>query len=320
MRHDKLEKELYLLQLLAENHTLTVEQICDKTGMSRRNFYYYMEFFRDSGFSVCKKGKCYCIDRESPFFNKITERISFTEEEAILIRRILGRAPRCNVLINNITGKLDRFYDFGILADEQADEQTLLKIATLHEAIKFKRQVLLHGYSSPHSKTVKDRLVEPFMLMNNNNEVRCYEPLSRLNKTFKISRMESVEQLDTAWRYEPEHSRMYTDVFMFSSENPVTVTLSLGELSYNVMKEEYPLTVTSFAEAPDGRHRLVLDVCSYAGIGRFVLGLFDDIRIEGDEGFAAYIAEKINMMYRTVSKYGHQPTSSDTQHTHLDTP
>ena len=52
MRHDKLERELYLLQLLTENRTYTIERLCGKLGISRRNLYYYLEFFRDSGFKV----------------------------------------------------------------------------------------------------------------------------------------------------------------------------------------------------------------------------------------------------------------------------
>ena len=39
MRHDKLEKELYVLELLTENHTYDIQQICDKLDMSRRNLY-----------------------------------------------------------------------------------------------------------------------------------------------------------------------------------------------------------------------------------------------------------------------------------------
>lgn len=44
MRHDKLERELYLLQLLTENRTYTIERLCEKLGISRRNLYYYLEF------------------------------------------------------------------------------------------------------------------------------------------------------------------------------------------------------------------------------------------------------------------------------------
>ena len=56
MRHDKLEKELNLLLLLAENRQYTLAQLCDKLSISKRNIYYYLDFFRDAGFKVEKYG------------------------------------------------------------------------------------------------------------------------------------------------------------------------------------------------------------------------------------------------------------------------
>lgn len=299
MRHDKLEKELYLLLLLTENHSMTIERLCDRLDMSRRNLYYYLEFFRDSGFNVYKHGGCYCIDRNSPFFNRLSERISFTEEEAVLIRRLLDKSEHGNALTVNLKKKLERFYDFDILNDEELREQTVHNISVIYDAIKLKRQVLLRGYASPHSRTTKDRIVEPFMLMNGNNEVRCFEPISMMNKTFKLSRMQDVELLDTEWRYDKRHRNMYTDVFMFSGEERMPVSMVLGELSYNVLKEEYPQAEKYITDNSEGQHLLEMDVCNYAGIGRFVLGLYDDIRVTGDEGFIGYLEEKINRMARS---------------------
>ena len=37
-----------------------------------------------------------------------------------------------------------------------------------------------------------------------------------------------------------------------------------------------------------------MPVCSYAGIGRFVMGLYEDIEVLGDEGFKDYLNQKIN--------------------------
>lgn len=296
MRHDKLEKELRLLSLLTENRGYTVSQLCDRLGMSRRNLYYYIEFFRDSGFHVYKHGNCYCIDRDSPFFNRLIDRVSFTEEEAVLIRRLLDRTKKGNALIAGLKKKLDRFYDFDILSDEEPREQAVVNIRALYDAIKTKRQVVLRGYASGNSRTTRDRLVEPFMLMNGNNEARCYEPASGLNKTFKVSRMRDVEVLDTEWRYEKSHRDMYTDVFMFSSEELHPVTMTLGQLSFNVLREEYPRAEKFTRPDGRGRHLLEMDVCSYVGIGRFVLGLYDDVEVLGDEGFVTYLTEKIRQM------------------------
>lgn len=44
---------------------------------------------------------------------------------------------------------------------------------------------------------------------------------------------------------------------------------------------------------PDGRHRFDTEVCSYKGIARFVLGLFDDIEIVDSPEFMNYIQQKV---------------------------
>ncbi len=296
MRHDNLERELYLIELLAENRKYSVDDLCKRIGISKRSLYYYFDFFKDCGFRLYKHGNYYSLDRNSPFFANLIDRISFTEEEAIVIRRLLDKVDQGNALVNSLKQKLDRFYDFDILTNNTLREQTVKNIRTLYDAIKFQRQVVLHNYSSPHSNTTKDRYVEPFMLMNNNNEVRCYEPSSQLNKTFKVSRMQNVEMLNMEWAYTQQHREMFTDVFMFSGEQRMPVTLLLGTLAYNLMREEFPQTAAWMQQQPDGRRLLQLEVCSYAGIGRFVLGLYNDIEVLGDSGFIVYLHQQITAM------------------------
>lgn len=301
MRHDKLERELDLLLLLTESRQYTVTQLCDKLGVSRRNMYYYLDFFRDAGFKVEKNGNSYSIDRSSPFFGKLIERISFTEEEAVTIRRLLDNVKGANAIVETLKRKIDRFYDFGILAADITSERAAHNISALHDAIKYEHQVVLRGYSSPHSSTTRDRLVEPFMLMDGNREVRCYEPASGLNKTFKIIRMYDVEPLADNWMFKDKHKQMFTDVFMFSAETTTTVEMVLGQLSYNILSEEYPRAVSHATQIDKTHWLLSLDVCSYIGVGRFVLGLYDDIEVRGDEGFILYLKEKIENYHKSLS-------------------
>lgn len=295
MRHDKLDKELQLIMLLTENHSYSVEQICDKLEMSRRNLYYYLEFLKEAGFRMEKHGRCWSIDRSSPFFGRLIERISFTEEEAIIIRRMLDKAERTNAVIETIKRKIDKFYDFDILADDTVSEKAAHNISALHEAIKYERQVVLRGYSSPHSNTKRDRLVEPFMLMDGNREVRCFEPASGLNKTFKVVRMDDVEPLADTWSFKDKHMQMFTDAFLFSGNKTMTIDMVLGQLSYNILAEEYPKAATHVKQLDKSHWSLQLDVCSYIGVGRFVLGLFDDIEVKGDEGFKEYLKKKLTV-------------------------
>ena len=184
MRHDKLEQQLGLLLMLTQGRSYTVGQICEMFRLSPRNVYYYLDFFRETGFIVEKREGGYCIDRSSPFLRQLTDNIAFTEEEVIAMYRILNKVEE-DAVVRNLKRKLARFYDLDILNDQQLVVQQAKAVNALAYAIRMRKMVVLRGYSSGHSQTQRDRLVEPFMLMNNNQDVRCYEPSSKQNKTLR---------------------------------------------------------------------------------------------------------------------------------------
>ncbi len=76
--------------------------------------------------------------------------------------------------------------------------------------------------------------------------------------------------------------------------------LLLGRLSYNLLVEEYPKAAAYVTSRDQQQWQLELDVCNYAGIGRFVLGLYEDIKILGDDGFKAYLAQQIDKMHQSI--------------------
>ncbi|MBO5186483.1 MAG: WYL domain-containing transcriptional regulator [Prevotella sp.] len=296
MRHNNLEKELSLILLMTENRDYTVQQMCDRLGISRRTLYYYIDFFRDSGFTVEKRGTCYSLDKTSLFFTRLFKKVHFTEDEALTMRRLLDRVNDNSLHVQNIKNKLTRLYDLDILESVTFCEREAENVSTLYDAIKMKKTVILRNYSSPHSNTTSNRIVEPFMFMNNNNDIRCYEIASGQNKTFKISRIESVVVLADDQNHEAHHKRVLTDIFMFSGEKRFPVKLRLGRLARNIMLEEYPQSA-AYITPDDANHWILsLDVCSYLGISRFVLGLFESVEILGSEEFRDYIRMKIDNM------------------------
>ena len=298
MRHDKLERELDLLLLLTENRHHDVETLCQRLSISRRMFYYYLESFRDWGFIVEKQGKCYSIDRESPYLKRLFETINFTEEEALTMLSILNKVGEENALAQRIRYKLNRFYDFHILDNPALRERVAHCVSVLYDAIKRKRVVKLVGYASPHSDTVSDRVVEPFLLLNDNNDVRCHELSSGQNKTFKLSRMRDVIMLDLSWSHEARHKQVFTDIFMFSGEERFPVAVRLDRLAYQVFVEEYPRAAHAVTQEDAAHYVLRTEVVSYRGIGRFVLGLYDHVEVLGDEGFQAYVRETLRRNYQ----------------------
>ena len=292
MRMDKYGRELDLILLLTENRSYTTQELADRLGITRRNLYYYFEYLRDCGFTLVKNGCRYRLDRSSPFFKCLHENIALTRDEAAYIHRLLDSAEKHDYQALTIRAKLERQFHLEELSDPTVMRRFNRNVQQLKKAIAEKKMVTLKNYSSPHSKTVADRIVEPFMLINGGSDIRCHELRTHENKTYKISRMTEVEIMDVPWICEDQHREVYTDIFNFAGEERHRVSLRMGQLSHNLMLEEYPAS-EPFIKQEDDRHWLLsIDVVSFRGIGRFVLGLFDDIEVLGNDDFTNYIREK----------------------------
>lgn len=287
------ERQLRLLALLTKHHGLTVEQISNKMSINRRTIYRYIDLYSRMGFDVRKKGTTYKIGPSSPFFDEITSRIRFTEDEAVTINQLLNAVNKETPQIRHLKDKLADLYDHNVLCRVGLDERVAHNIGNIYTAIKNRRVVVLRGYSSLGKKHASDRIVEPYMFLTDNAEVRCFEIATKTNKTFKLSRAKRVDVLDVEWIHMAEHKVLHTDLFHFSGEESMTVQLLLGSLSTSLLIEEHPAAVTQLKLQKDGRHLLTTQVCNYKGIGRFVLGLYDDIEIVDSPEFLDYMRRRI---------------------------
>lgn len=300
MRHDHLKRELDLLLLLVQNRTLTSDAICSSVDISRRSFYYYLDFFKEVGFKVGKYKQFYSISRESEFFQKLFNLVQFTDDEAVIMRKLIDGSEVKTQKMSALRDKLERFYDFCVLDSDVIRQRVSQSVRHLEEAIRTQRIVRLVNYSSNNSRTVSNRIVEPFVFLNNNRDIRCYEISSGINKTFRLSRIERVDILEIEWRHAEKHNQEYTDMFSFSGEKRYPIDLVLGQVAYNLLMEEYPAAAPCVAKRSDGKWNCHVEVCSYKGIGRFVIGLLDEIEILGDAGFQQYIQEKLQK-YLTIT-------------------
>ena len=79
------------------------------------------------------------------------------------------------------------------------------------------------------------------------------------------------------------------------------VKLKLGLRSANLLIEEFPLATKHLQKLPNNEWLLDIDVCSYDGVGRFVMGLLDDIEIIDSQEFEQHIAEILNKMKNKFS-------------------
>ena len=295
MDQPKVERLLRLMKLLTGNVEYSVDDIAERLDMSRRTIYRYIDTFRDAGFVIKKRGGCIRLDKESPHFKDISQLIHFTEEEAVILRRAIESIDDTNLLKQNLKRKLYSVYDSGTLADTIVKGRNAGNVHSLIEAIEQKKQVVLHSYQS--SNSIRDRRVEPFAFTTNYVNVWCYDTESNSCKIFKTARIGSVEVTTNEWQYTAEHKEGFMDIFrMIAQPNAplIHIKISLGRLAHNLLLEEYPLSEKHISQIDNSHWMLETDVANLQGIGRFVIGLLDDIEIIESTELKEYITTYIN--------------------------
>ena len=102
--------------------------------------------------------------------------------------------------------------------------------------------------------------------------------------------------LDEEWQHADNHAEGYIDIFRMTGFEQHRVQLRLGLLARNLLIEEYPLAERDITQLEDGRWLLDTKVCNFVGIGRFVMGLAEDIEVLTPE-FDAYIKATLERIY-----------------------
>ncbi len=280
MDQPKLERMLRLMKLMTGNVNYTVNDLAERLGTTYRSIYRYIETFKDAGFVVQKlEGGVYKLGKESRYFKDISQLVHFTDEEAHIVNQLIEALDDTNMLKHNLRRKLTSVYDCTSMAASIVKGRNATNVNLLLEAMDGRRQVMLRDYASSNTGIVRDRIVEPFGFTTNYVQVWCYEPESGSNKIFKTSRIGSVVVLDETWQYGDRHAEGHIDIFRMTGFEQHRVQLRLGMLSRNLLIEEYPLAERDLRPLDDGHWLLDTQVCNYKGVGRFVMGLLEDIEI-----------------------------------------
>lgn len=300
MDQPKIERLLRLMKLLTANNRYTVDDLACKLDMSPRTVYRYIDTFREAGFVVKKNGNYIKLDKKSPYFKEISQLVHFTDEEAHILKSAIESIDENNIIKQNLKNKLYSVYDYKILAECVTKGSNAKNVNNLTEAITEGKQVLLKNYSSAHSKHISDRIIEPYEFTTNYIQVWGYEPESGENKMFKVSRIGEVQILGNDWQNREKHRSAYMDIFRISSFEQLPVKLELGLRAASLLVEEYPLSEKFLKKLSDSSYLLQTNVCSYEGIGRFVLGLLDDITVLGPSEFIDFLRARIDKNFSKI--------------------
>ncbi|MFI3301580.1 MAG: WYL domain-containing protein [Rikenellaceae bacterium] len=300
MDQPKISRILRLMKMLTANTSYSVDDLAQRLSMSRRTIYRYIDTFREAGFVIKKEGEHIRLDRESPHFKDISQLVHFTEEEAVILKKSIEAIDDNNLLKANLKRKLYSVYDNKVLANTVVSGKNAPNVHNLVEAITEHKVVILKDYQSAHGSVVRDRRVEPIAFTTNYVQVWCYDTEDNQNKIFKTSRIGEVEILADAWAFEVEHNEGFMDLFRMTGKERHRVELELGMLSHNLLMEEYPLSEKFITPLGNGRWLLCVEVASLAGVGRFVMGLLDDIIIRNTPILEEYISLQITKFQKKM--------------------
>ena len=290
-----------LLRLFREMNLLagskrgyTVNELAEKIGVSYRTVYRDIKIFEETGFEIIQNPQTKRM--RLAHAGEISDKMNFNKTEAGLLEQALVSLPESPVKqmlfdkVHALSGSVQQLKSL-------QRQQTAHNFQLLAQAMRDKKQALLLDYNSPSSQSVSNRLVEPFAFNERLDTVYGYEPSSRKNKFFKLERIGQVRLEQIGWQFEYMHEQQETDIFGIPfGDEKLVVRLLLGRLASNLLREEHPAALPFLQPQPDGRNLLELRVADFRGIGRFTLGLVDDLEVLGPVDFKTYLTKLAKLL------------------------
>jgi len=297
-KQPKLQRTLELLLMLNCKYGRSLDYIAERLDVSPRTVYRYIGTIRSAGFVVSKKDSggttYYSINKAKSNYKDISELLHFSKEEAYILSKAIHTIDQENELKTNLIKKLYSLYDFDRVAVPIIKKENSENVHKLTQAINDKKQVILSNYQSSNSSSTYDRKVEPFGFSTNFISVWCFDTKDLINKIFKTSRIGKVILTEENWKNEKKHQETFMDVFRISSEQKIPVKLTLSMLAKNLLIEEYPLAEKHIKRINDNSYIFETEVAGLEGIGRFTLGLIDEITVHYPESLKQYLIKKFN--------------------------
>lgn len=279
--------------MLSSNVDYTTPELADLLEITERSIYRYIRSFKDNGFVLEKRNPNIHKLLKMPLDEiKLDELIQISSEEAFILHTLLLSITGGSQIHINLEQKLAALFDATSITEIIGKKTAAENVRILKKAIDEKECVELIDYESGHTMKVSDRIVEPYGFSTNYADVYAYEPASGKCKTFKITRIGWVRPIGAEWEFEEKHEVIDPDCFRMNGKESIPVTLRMTLMAKNLLIEEYPLSMRDISYK-DGCWLLNTVVKDLAGVGRFFLGLSDQIEIIDSPKLESYIKRRV---------------------------
>jgi proteasome accessory factor C len=283
----KLLRLFQIIAVLKSGHW-TIKQLADRFDTSERTIYRYINLLEEVDFLLEK-------DFENRFFIITTDddpsQAQFSIEETKLIKKLIQSGAQDNPLRSSLLKKLSLNSEMDSMPRLFLKARLGQFVDQLAEAIRNKTQIVLKNYHSANSNEIRDRLVEPIHFGDNYQSIIALDTHDKICKQFKLDRIGELVEIGNKYQHEDLHKKNQTDIFGFTGDSNTWITLHLSMRAYLLLREEYPISIP-YTERTENGYQFHGPVSNFDGIGRFVLGLMDEIKIKGPDAFKAFIENK----------------------------
>ena len=284
----KLLRLFQIIAVLKSGHW-TIRQLAERFDTSERTIYRYINLLEEVDFLLEK-------DFENRYFIITTDddpsQAQFSIEETKLIKKLIHSGAHDNPLKSTLLKKLSLNSEMDSMPRLFVKVRLGQFVDQLAEAIKNNNQVVLKSYHSANSNEIRDRLIEPIHFGDNYQSIVALDTQDKVCKQFKLDRIGEIIGMDTTFQHEELHQKNQSDIFGFSGDSNTWITLHLTLRAYLLLREEFPISIPFTERLGDG-YQFHGPVSNFDGIGRFVLGLMDEIRIVGPDVFRSFIQNKL---------------------------
>jgi predicted DNA-binding transcriptional regulator YafY len=289
VKANKIKKVLSLITLLSDATPRTIKKLAELLEVSGDTVYRYIPLLEEVGYQIEKnKSNEYYID-----YKKLKE---FTEVE----KKHLLAFVRSSSLNKNIKdGIAAKLKINTTLPDPHtlATLESMEKINKILFCIENSYTLTLENYRSTNPKsTKKTRHILPLQFDHDTLSIKAYDLDEKSQRLYKLHRIASME---INAKFEGEdinlHDQMMDD-FGFWGKCNLSVSLLLSARAKALLTEEIPSTALKIANTTSKEYpfKYTAKVSNYEGIGRFVMGLGTEIKIEKDKGLIDYVKQKLS--------------------------
>lgn len=284
----RLLKLFQIIAVLKSGH-FSIQHLAARFDSSIRTIYRYIVLLEAANFLVEQ-------DFQNRYFIATSEddpsQAQFTVEETKLIKKLIQGGTTDNPLKNTLLKKLALNSEMDSIPRLFVKARLGRFVEQLAESIRNRKQLILKHYHSANSGEIRDRLVEPIHFGDNYLSIMALDTQDKLCKQFKLDRIGEIIALEKDYEHADLHQNKVTDIFNFTGDANVWVTLRLSLRAFLLLREEYPLAIP-YVEKKEDHYLFHGPVASFEGVGRFVLGLIDEIAVAGSPDFIEFLKRKL---------------------------